>query len=34
VSLDRLSKLERWPLEDCRIHDVVFPQIDLNWWNV
>jgi 1,4-alpha-glucan branching enzyme len=33
-SIDRLSELEQWAIRDVAIHDVVFPHIDLNWWNV
>jgi len=32
--LDRLSEVERFELQDAEVHDVVFPHIDLNWWNV
>jgi 1,4-alpha-glucan branching enzyme len=31
--LSRLSELERFELQDSEIHDVVFQNIDLNWWN-
>jgi 1,4-alpha-glucan branching enzyme len=32
--LNRLSEVEKFEVEDARIHDVVFPNIDLDWWNV
>lgn len=32
--MNALPELDRWALQDCTIHDVVFPEIDLNWWNV
>ena len=32
--LNRLSELERFEIQDSEIHDVVFQNIDLNWWNV
>jgi 1,4-alpha-glucan branching enzyme len=32
--LNKLSELERFEIHDSEIHDVVFPDIDLNWWNV
>jgi 1,4-alpha-glucan branching enzyme len=31
--LDRLADVERFDIQDAEIHDVVFPDIDLNWWN-
>jgi 1,4-alpha-glucan branching enzyme len=30
----RLSGLDRFDMRDAVVHDVVFPRIDLNWWNV
>jgi len=32
--LGRLTEVERFEIQDADIHDVVFPQIDLNWWNM
>jgi hypothetical protein len=32
--IDHLSELEQWAIRDSVVHDVVFPRIDLNWWNV
>jgi 1,4-alpha-glucan branching enzyme len=32
--LTRLSEVERFEIEDADIHDIIFPQIDLNWWNM
>jgi 1,4-alpha-glucan branching enzyme len=29
----QLSELERFEIHDSEIHDVVFQNIDLNWWN-
>jgi 1,4-alpha-glucan branching enzyme len=31
--LDKLTDVERFDIQDSEIHDVVFPSIDLNWWN-
>ncbi len=31
--LNRLSELESFEIQDSEIHDVVFQNIDLNWWN-
>jgi 1,4-alpha-glucan branching enzyme len=31
--LSRLSDLERFEIQDSDIHDVIFQNIDLNWWN-
>ncbi|HET6350452.1 MAG TPA: 1,4-alpha-glucan branching protein domain-containing protein [Candidatus Krumholzibacteria bacterium] len=33
-NVDHMSDLEQWSVRDAVIHDVVFPHIDLNWWNV
>ena len=32
--LGKLNKVQRFEVKDAEIHDVVFPRIDLNWWNV
>lgn len=32
--LGKLSDTEQFEVADADIHDVVFPAIDLNWWNV
>ena len=32
--LNRLSEIERFEIQDADLHDVVFPEIDLNWWNM
>jgi 1,4-alpha-glucan branching enzyme len=32
--LNKLTEVERFEIRDAEIHDVVFPGIDLNWWNV
>jgi len=32
--LSQLNEVERFEIQDAEIHDVIFPQIDLNWWNV
>ncbi len=32
--LNKLSEVEKFEIRDAEIHDVVFPGIDLNWWNV
>lgn len=34
ADVDHLSELGQWAVQDAVIHDVVFPHIDLNWWNV
>ena len=31
--LGRLSEVESFEIQDADVHDVVFPSIDLNWWN-
>jgi 1,4-alpha-glucan branching enzyme len=31
--LGRLDAVQRSEVKDAEIHDVVFPKIDLNWWN-
>lgn len=31
--LSRLTDVERFEIEDSEVHDVVFQDIDLNWWN-
>lgn len=31
--LNKLSEVEKFDLADVEIHDVVFPKIDLTWWN-
>jgi len=32
--LSQLNEVERFEIRDADIHDVIFPHIDLNWWNV
>ena len=32
--LGRLNEIERHEVEDGDLHDVIFPEIDLNWWNM
>jgi 1,4-alpha-glucan branching enzyme len=32
--LGKISPIERHEVEDARLHDVIFPQIDLNWWRM
>lgn len=32
--LNQLTDVERFEIQDSEIHDVVFPKIDLNWWNM
>ncbi len=32
--LDSLNKAQKFELQDVDVHDIVFPQIDLNWWNM
>jgi 1,4-alpha-glucan branching enzyme len=29
-----LNKVQKFELLDAEVHDVIFPQIDLNWWNM
>ena len=31
--LDKLSEVEALEIRDAEVHDVIFPHIDLNWWN-
>jgi 1,4-alpha-glucan branching enzyme len=32
--LGKLTETERFEVRDADIHDVVFPKVDLNWWNL
>jgi 1,4-alpha-glucan branching enzyme len=32
-SVDHMTELEQWEMRDAVVHDVVFPRIDLEWWN-
>jgi 1,4-alpha-glucan branching enzyme len=32
-AMSRLSDLEKFEIQDAEIHDVIFRDIDLNWWN-
>jgi 1,4-alpha-glucan branching enzyme len=32
--LDSLNETQKFDLQDPDVHDVIFPQIDLNWWNM
>jgi 1,4-alpha-glucan branching enzyme len=32
--LENLNEVQNFDLQDADIHDVIFPQIDLNWWNM
>jgi 1,4-alpha-glucan branching enzyme len=32
--LGKLTDVERHEIEDAEIHDIIFPEIDLNWWNM
>jgi len=34
ISLDSLNEVERHEIMDADIHDVIFPNIDLNWWRM
>jgi 1,4-alpha-glucan branching enzyme len=29
-----LSKVQKFEVQDAEVHDVIFPKIDLNWWNM
>jgi len=31
--LSKLSEVETLEIRDAEVHDVIFPHIDLNWWN-
>jgi 1,4-alpha-glucan branching enzyme len=31
--LGRRTEVERFEVQDADVHDVIFPKIDLNWWN-
>ena len=32
--LGQLNEVERHEIEDAELHDIIFPDIDLNWWNM
>ena len=32
--LGKLSEVEQFEVKDAEIHDVIFPEVDLNWWRV
>ena len=32
--LGKITPIERHEVEDARLHDVIFPQVDLNWWRM
>ncbi|MBW8038812.1 MAG: DUF1957 domain-containing protein [Planctomycetes bacterium] len=32
--LSKLNKVQKFEVQDAEIHDVVFQQINLNWWNM
>ncbi len=32
--LGGLTEVEKHEVQDARLHDVIFPNIDLNWWNM
>ncbi len=32
--LGKLTEVEKHEIADADIHDVIFPEIDLNWWNM
>jgi 1,4-alpha-glucan branching enzyme len=31
--LGKLTEIEKFEVKDADVHDAVFPEIDLNWWN-
>ncbi len=31
--LGRMDEVERHEVEDAELHDIIFPHVDLNWWN-
>lgn len=31
--MNNLTEVEKHEIEDAELHDVIFPEIDLNWWN-
>jgi 1,4-alpha-glucan branching enzyme len=31
--LGKLNEVEKFEMQDADVHDVIFPQIDLEWWN-
>jgi len=31
--LRKLNEVQKQELKDIELHDVIFPEIDLNWWN-
>ncbi len=32
--LGKITPIERHEVEDARLHDVIFPRVDLNWWRM
>ena len=32
--LGKLTEVEKFEIQDADVHDLVFPRIDLNWWNM
>lgn len=32
--LGRMNEVEELEVRDAEVHDVIFPEIDLNWWNM
>ncbi|MEX2671772.1 MAG: 1,4-alpha-glucan branching protein domain-containing protein [Phycisphaeraceae bacterium] len=32
--LNRLSEVEQFEVKDAELHDIIFKEIDLNWWNM
>ena len=32
--LGRMTEVEKFEVRDADVHDVIFPQINLNWWNM
>jgi 1,4-alpha-glucan branching enzyme len=31
--LGKLNEVERFEIQDADVHDVIFPRVDLDWWN-
>lgn len=32
--LTKLSEVQQFEVKDAELHDVIFPEMDLNWWNM
>ena len=32
--LGKLNEVEKFEIEDAQIHDIIFPEIELDWWKM